>query len=338
MNEKLPVTVPTAVEKMILRRDVQDLCEMLTYKRPAWTDCEIGFVARYLGALGATADGYGNQWYRVPGNSRLMFSCHTDTVHMKGGLQKIYYNKVTGDVFSDSDDCLGADCTAGVWLMLEMIKAKVPGVYVFHRAEERGGLGSGHVAQKEKELLKGIDFAIAFDRKGQSEVITHQMQERTCSNAFANSLCGILPGLSLKPSDGGVFTDTAFYAETVAECSNVSVGYEHAHSANEFLSIAYILRLRDALVKADWTKLIKERNPAASLPPKKSTGRYGEWGQGTGGYRGRTTYSGYGALDQSLTTYCYNNPSLVAQFLEECGYNVDDLRKFAREYTYSNGV
>ena len=49
--------------------------------------------------------------------------------------------------------------------------------------------------------------------------------------------------------------------ELIAECTNCSVGYLHEHHAEEELDVDHLLRLRDALVKIDWTTMPVKREP-----------------------------------------------------------------------------
>lgn len=191
--------------------------------------------------------------------SKVMFSCHTDTVHSSHRIQ-IPASLSTSDPilnpikikngFASKDDGepLGADDGAGVWLMLEMIDAGIPGTYVFHRGEEQGGIGSSWLALNKPEFLSQFNFAIAFDRRGFTDVITHQGGRRGCSDDFAWALAEMLPD-GFKPSQNGMFTDTANYFSLIPECTNVSVGYELEHSAKEKLDINFLIGLRDAIVK-----------------------------------------------------------------------------------------
>jgi acetylornithine deacetylase/succinyl-diaminopimelate desuccinylase-like protein len=127
------------------------LHEMLTYCRPHGSRAEEDFIQRYIRPLGMATDSAGNLHKRI-GETDILWSCHTDTVHRKDGAQAI---EVTSDgwVFAKDSDCLGGDCTAGVWLMVNMIQRHVPGWYVFHRAEEVGGLGSTYIAKKKREAV-----------------------------------------------------------------------------------------------------------------------------------------------------------------------------------------
>lgn len=118
-----------------------------------------------------------------------------DTVHKEEGRQNL--NLKDGILTQPSkSSCLGGDDTAGIWLMLEMIKAGIEGVYIIHYGEERGGIGSRAKATKEPLFFTGIDIAIAFDRAGYSDIITHLCYGRTASDAFADSFAKELGGSS----------------------------------------------------------------------------------------------------------------------------------------------
>jgi hypothetical protein len=203
--------------------------------------------------------------------SRTMFSAHVDTVHSYSGRQVVEYDAEMGILFKPSakreqfGDCLGADDGAGIWLLLQMIDADVPGYYFFHYGEERGGIGSSDIAKHHQEFLAQFDRAIAFDRKGTTDVITHQGMGRCCSNKFARDLSDALNAagskLSMAPDNGGIFTDTANYTEIIPECTNIACGYESAHTSAEFVDVEYLFKLRDALICIDWESLPTCRDP-----------------------------------------------------------------------------
>ena len=151
-----------------LWKEAINLSEMLTYCRPHGTRTEARFINEYIRPAGVTFDKKGNIYVRI-GNAPVLWSCHTDTVHSKKDMQRIEYwvDKTSGDTFlgvakGEKSSCLGADDTTGVWIMLEMIRNKVPGLYIFHRGEECGGIGSKWIAANNKEALEGIRFAVAF--------------------------------------------------------------------------------------------------------------------------------------------------------------------------------
>lgn len=267
--------------------------EMLTYMRPAGSKTEREFIAKFIKPLGAEPDNFGNYWV-VVGDSKVLWSSHTDTVHKAAGKQTILYSDDTGRLSTKEGSCLGADCTTGVWLMRQMILARVPGVYVFHRGEEVGGNGSKGIRRVKDKRLAKVKFAIAFDRKGVSSVITHQNCERTASQAFVDSIVDMLPG-QYKADDGGTFTDTANYSDWIPECTNISVGYYDQHTKTETQDLEHAIVLADAMKKFDENKLVAARDPSKTEwlddYDYRSGGIYGFGGYG--GYAGRTLHGDY---------------------------------------------
>jgi hypothetical protein len=152
-------------------------------------------------------------------------------------------------LFTPDGQCLGADDGVGVWLMLEMIKSGVPGAYLFHRGEELSGIGSSAIHDQASEFLSQFKWAIAFDRRGTTDIITHQSGIRGCSDEFARELAKQLNrgGLYLTLSKNGSYTDTFEYFDIIPECTNVSVGYQREHTPNETLNLDYLFRLRNSI-------------------------------------------------------------------------------------------
>lgn len=251
------------------------LTDILQYKRPNRSKSEKRMIARFIDSVPEMKqDTYGNRIIRI-GETSTMISCHTDTVHDLAGTQELNYNsrssilsvaksrgrkaKPTKGMFKVRE-CLGADDGAGVYLALRMIEAKRPGLYVFHRGEERGGLGSSYIATNNLHLLDGIERCIALDRRGQNDIITHQMMGRCCSDEFAESF-GDLLEMQHFPCAFGTFTDSANYTDYVAECTNLSVGYWLEHTDRETLNVDYLEELLDRLCSIDLDTLPTVRLP-----------------------------------------------------------------------------
>jgi hypothetical protein len=283
-------------------------------------------------------------------------------VHWSSGRQTV---KTSNDwAYVQHQNCLGADCTTGVWLMLEMIKAGVEGLYIFHRDEENGGKGSTHIRDKTPELLDGIKYAIAFDRYGYKSIITHQFGKRTASDKFADSLKYALEwdGLEFKHDDGGTFTDTEVYSDLIPECTNISVGYFDQHSSKESQDLEFAFRLRDTLVEADFTQLVCDRDPTAEeydavwiksfrstdyAYSTKGESDYTYTGEHGGGYAGTSDGEPAGSGDfiskvermvngragrsnyDSLVDLCRTYPEAVANILDQYGISYDEI---VREY------
>jgi len=250
--------------------DERLILEMFAYMRPTGSETEQLFIDRYLTPLGFQRDPFNNLVVTVGDNPRILWSSHVDTVHSNEGIQTLHYDGEFLELSKGAkktSNCLGADDTAGIWLMTEMIKAGVPGVYVIHDAEESGCIGSGKLAQGNPAFFDGIDVAVAFDRYGYNSVITHQMGRRCCSEAFSASFTAALDAAfgastDYKSDDGGSYTDTNEYTSLVPECTNISVGYFSQHGRSESQNVPFLIKLRDLMVTADFSNLVIERDPS----------------------------------------------------------------------------
>lgn len=311
-----------------------ELYEMLAHCRPHESPTEAEFVRRYVQSIpGMGFDKFGNGILRI-GTAPVLWSCHTDTVHHKDGMQEVEVFKHKGRPefmmlnrkFQKRGNCLGADDGAGVWLMRRMVEARVPGLYVFHAGEEHGGLGSRWLAENRADLLTDIKFAVAFDRKGTSDVITHQMGERTCSDQFARQLANQLGG-TFVPDGTGVFTDTLSYADTVSECTNISVGYDGAHSHTESLDLIHLLEVRDAILSFDLSKWKACRTPGdKDIPLHEPISRKHEPLLDHGWedlYYGRKAITEYD--EDALDELCQQYPGAAASLIRRLGGNAADL-------------
>ena len=169
------------------------LFNILKWKRPAFSMTDEMVISKFIDPIpGVVADGFGNRWVTIPNpdgtDSKTLFSCHTDTVHHDEGEQDIYLDTHLHEVFVKDSNCLGADDGTGMYIMIMMINNRVPGTYIFHRAEEIGGQGSSFIRKEWSEDLKRFDRAIAFDRKGQDDVIIAQSPGRIASEKFGQNL------------------------------------------------------------------------------------------------------------------------------------------------------
>lgn len=282
---------------------INKLLNIFSVMRPHDDPYEKAFVEKFLlrdlAALNPVKLGpMENIVVKVPGtangpkNEKVLFSCHTDTVHAKGGPQEVMYDAEMGHAYKgDQTQPLGADDGTGVWLMLEMIEAGVPGTYVFHRGEECGCVGSKWMSTNAVDFLKEFDFAIAFDRRDEDSIITYQRNRRTCSDEFATAFAAQLNALNntfkFKPDNTGVFTDTANYLASIRECTNISVGYTDAHTGGESQDVSFAMALREVLIKMDWEKLVAVREAKDEPYHYPHSSYYDEWersGQGSFGY------------------------------------------------------
>jgi hypothetical protein len=213
---------------------------------------------------GLKQDTYGN-YYTIIGESDCVFTCHLDTAsRIKSGVGLISHIK-DGDEFiiTDGKSILGADDKSGVTVLMYMISHNIPGVYWFFIGEERGGLGSRHVANNIEQypFMSGKTKCISFDRRNYYSVITQQMGSQCCSNEFALQICDEMSknGLSMKIDPTGVFTDSASFMDIIPECTNISVGYFNEHTHQEMQNLTFLEKLCKASIGCDWKGLTVHR-------------------------------------------------------------------------------
>lgn len=299
-----------------------NLIEMLSYKRPQGTKYQRKFCNRYLAPVFGQPDAHGNYVLVVGDNPSICFTAHHDTVHFNSGRQII---KIEGDMArSVGSDCLGADCTTGVYIILNMILAGIEGVYVVHAAEEVGCVGSKALVYDYPSWLTNIKACISFDRKGYDSIITHQMGSRTASDEFAASLEAILD-LGFKPDPTGSYTDSNEYRSVVPECTNISVGYFNQHSATEYQDLAFVEMLITALINADWSKLVIKRTPSLDYDIAPVTYKRKKSRQDSYDY---TIYDDYGLVNfhrDEMTDLVKHHPEEVAKLLKSFGYEYSGL-------------
>lgn len=272
----VPVTKPEKIEETVLmaehRDELQLLYAMLQYRRPHNDPTELRFIGEYLCPLeGIKVDSFNNYTLRI-GDAPIVWASHTDSVHTRGGIQKIEkskFNRFQLRPDEATSNCLGGDDAVGVWLMYNMIKAKVPGLYIFHRGEECGTLGSRHLTKNQPELVKGVNFVVSLDRRADDSIITRQYGGRCCSDEFAESMAkklNTVKGFKYKIDTGGSITDSAHYTDLVGECTNLSVGYYAQHCKTETVDPIHALKLLSVLKTFDVEGLVCKRKPGEKEP------------------------------------------------------------------------
>ena len=225
-----------------------------------------------------------------------MFTAHTDTVDRTLGENNLEIEN--SYIFANPPSVLGADCGAGMYILIQMILANKPGLYVFFSQEEQGGIGS----QQYQLPYKGITKCISFDRKGTDSLITHQMGEQGCSKEFAEYFTQNFP-LPFKEDPTGVFTDSYTFFDSIPECVNLSVGYYQEHTKYEYLDLDFVLAMSQACIEFDWGKLpVGERTDEIPIYPN---------------------------ID--LEDFCWRHPDIVAAVLIDYGITIKDLEDYYYE-------
>ena len=253
--------------------DLKLLTKILTTHRPSWGSTK-WFEPILSGALANAEhyvrDAHGNYFVLI-GNSEqsdVAFTSHLDTVARPGSAAPDIAITNKGVMFLRNPqvaDCLGADCGAGIYLMLEMIKRGVHGRYCFFVDEEVGCEGSRASAKDDTGFWTGVKAMISFDRRGDG-IITHQRYQRCCSDAFAKELAARL-GRTEEHLQKGVYTDSAEFVKIIPECTNVGVGYMHEHTPDEVLDLNILGQVLERVLQAGTFKHLPiERDPKTVEP------------------------------------------------------------------------
>lgn len=304
MTARIDVEVPELLQQLI------------TLHRPAYGKGEAAtraFIRNYAEERDwpTYIDTAGNLFvYVCADESRTLFTAHMDSATRTEGTNNW---RVEGNKLKSADDTiLGCDDAAGMYLMCRMIDVGVPGTYAFFTAEEVGGVGSAAFADDTDVDFTQWDRAIAFDRAGTKDVITHQAGGRCCSDNFAWALANAL-GCGYRPDSTGIFTDTAQLTELIHECTNISVGYQFEHSRNEEQDLDHLEWLAVMVTKIDWDDLPTVRDceqsdgfPSNSASPEE--------------------------LDD-LQRVIESSPDLVARLLHDSGYDRYELINVLYDYS-----
>lgn len=291
---------------LITKRPTNNPAFCLSYTTALLDACDIAY----------TVDNNSNVTVDLEGTT--CFTAHTDTVDNKLGTNKLQYKGKR--VMVKGGGILGADCGSGMYVLIRMIMANVPGLYVFFSTEEQGRIGSSLY-----KMPKHITKCVSFDRKGTDNLITHQMGERGCSGAFASAF---IKGFSLPYVEDptGSFTDSYSFFEFVPECVNLSVGYYDQHTKNESQDIEFIEDLVEACIAMDWEALPVERDPKA-VDEYECRGWDDYFFAGDAKKLSPTE-------SQSIDDFVYEYPYVVADLLVEYGLTLDDLIRY-RDGTYA---
>lgn len=240
----------------------QTFLELTALTCPAGSEHDL--YGNWLMSTGWQEDGCGN-WYKQIGESDTAFTAHLDDAGWSGNIDHIthvWHDKNT--VGTDENTILGADCKAGVAILLKMIEQGVAGLYVLFHSEEVGRVGSTDAAESGSLPLDGIQKMVSFDRRGYNSVITHQWHERCASQEFAAALSRALNVQmqtlgacwnEFQPDPTGSYTDSVSFAHLIPECTNLSVGYADAHSMSESQNLAFLEYFAQACCRISWKDL-----------------------------------------------------------------------------------
>lgn len=146
---------------------------------------------------------------------------------------------IKGDYISLADDsschCLGGDDRCGIFIALELIKARTPYAFGFFYDEEVGGAGSRR-ASPVINALEGVTAFIGLDRRGFDELALYGYDNSELVDLFERR--GYFKAK-------GSFTDASnlsSLSDKRLACVNLSVGYYNEHTPKETINVTAMNR------------------------------------------------------------------------------------------------
>ena len=276
-------------------------------------------------------------------NGEVLFTAHMDSVHNdhpviieEAKIVDFSRSRVPVMGWSLAEGCqqsaLGADDKVGVRILLHLIKHGVRGLFLFTVSEEVGCVGARHAAKSFKEGM--VKYAICFDRKDTTSVITAMGGTTCCTDDFAQAIIDGL-GMGHVKDRGGSTTDTKSFSAVTGNFTNISAGYYHEHGKTEWLDIGYVKRLMENVITVDWSDLPVEKPvvPVYASPPPRRTNYddddywWAKRGKGVSGSAGRGNVTSLFRLDDMFKS---DNNRLIVEITR------DWAKKLKKDHEWKN--
>lgn len=165
------------------------------------------------------------EYVYAEGEIPVALVAHMDTVFKKAP-EDIFYDKQKNVMWSPEG--LGADDRAGVFMIMNIVKAGFRPHIIFTTDEEVGGLGAKELSKKPMPF-KELSYIIQLDRRGKTDCVFYDCDNTDFVKYIENF--GFV-------ETWGTFTDISYLCPAWGVAGvNLSVGYEDEHSAIETLHV-----------------------------------------------------------------------------------------------------
>lgn len=204
--------------------DLKTFEQLVKLTQPALKRVVSSFLRKHYPKVVETKD-----YVFAEGDIPIALCAHLDTVFL-APPEEIYFDAKKNVMWSP--DGLGADDRAGVFAILQIIRAGYKPSVIFTTEEERGGIGAAQLAQLDLPF-PGLKYIIQLDRRGAEDCVFYD-----CDNPeFINYVEQF--GFTF---NWGSFSDisTLCPAWEVAGV-NLSVGYYDEHSEIERLFVGQLM-------------------------------------------------------------------------------------------------
>lgn len=193
--------------------------------------------------LDREATAHGEQsWLFLPKNptNRVALVAHIDTVHDDEHEREVIINEAVRTLWSPQG--LGADDRAGVWaalMIFNSVEEPLRPIVLLTDLEECGGHGAKEAVQIFGDKLSMATFLVELDRKGNRECVFY--------NAEPPEFVDYIETFGFARNNGK-FSDISIISPAVNRCGvNLSIGYHHAHTRKEYLSLTHMDNTIEAL-------------------------------------------------------------------------------------------
>ena len=185
-----------------------------------------------------------NKYIVAVGEIPIALVAHLDTV-FKVPPQDIYYDKAKNVMWSP--DGLGADDRAGVYAIVQILKAGFRPTVVFTTDEELGCIGSNDLIGKMPKAPTELKYIIQLDRRGSNDCVFYD-----CFNPDFNKYVEKFGFVT----NFGSFSDISLLCPMWGVAGvNLSIGYYNEHSVSEILNIGQmfdtIKKVKNMLIFSD---------------------------------------------------------------------------------------
>ena len=172
---------------------------------------------------------------------------HLDTV-FKSPPSEIYYDRVKNIMLSPSG--LGADDRAGVYAIIQLVRAGFRPTVIFTTDEEMGGLGAECFIKTFRKAPTELKYIIELDRRGSDDCVFYSCDNEEFSNYIESF--GFI-------TNYGSFSDISVICPAWKIAGvNLSIGYNNEHSTGETLHVGKmyntIAKVKKMLQVADEAK------------------------------------------------------------------------------------
>lgn len=169
----------------------------------------------------------------------ILLSAHMDTFEAFHPDRTI---QTDGTILTNSSGILGGDDRAGIAVILETLdrapKTNFCGTLkvALTVKEEIGCQGA---LQIDPDFIQDIDAAIVVDRRNTRDIVTSCGSTPFCDDAYGQLFeqAGVLAGMDDWCTTPGGSSDARIFAEYGIPSVNLSVGYNHEHTSDEYLDI-----------------------------------------------------------------------------------------------------